>query len=127
MARFQSGQKVEKTSGYRFPGIVLDCVAKTNGLEVYLVEADHPDFTGMVHVFNENQLVERRNKVTLPPMDVGMGELWRHASGTVYIVTQITIDKHSLEWCVSYTIPKSTAVTWTQRYDVFKQHFMRVS
>lgn len=61
MPKFKKGDRVEKTSGYRYPGIVLACVEKVNGLEVYLVEADHPDFAGMVHVFNETQLIERRH------------------------------------------------------------------
>jgi hypothetical protein len=73
MPRFKPGQKVEKSAGYRYPGIILGCLEKTNGLEIYNVEADHPDFAGMVHIFSEHQLVERSDRVQLPPDDVAVG------------------------------------------------------
>jgi len=61
MPRFKPGQKVEESAGYRYPGIILGC------LEIYNVEADHPDFAGMVHIFSEHQLVERSDRIQLPP------------------------------------------------------------
>ena len=127
MPRFGDKQSVEKVSGYRFPGIVLACVEKTNGNEIYLVEADHPDFAGMTHIFNENQLIERQKHKFAPnlaPTDVPIGSLWSHVdTGAVYVVTALSIDEATLEWLVSYTPVDRSSLIWTRKYDVFKTRF----
>lgn len=52
---FALGDRVEKRSGYRFPGIVT--AIDTTGPEPrYVVTADHPDFAGMKHIFSPRQL-----------------------------------------------------------------------
>ena len=59
-AKFKVGDLVEKASGYRYPGIVRSVYPKGDGELRYDVEADHPDFAGMLHIFSEAQLVPRR-------------------------------------------------------------------
>ena len=59
-AKFKVGDLVEKASGYRYPGVVRSVYAKGDGELRYDVEADHPDFAGMLHIFSEAQLVPRR-------------------------------------------------------------------
>lgn len=57
--RFHLGQKVQKRNGYRYPGFIDSRYRTRAGLIRYDVEADHPDFEGMIHIFAEDQLVER--------------------------------------------------------------------
>jgi heat shock protein HspQ len=64
MAKFTIGQLVEKKKGYRYPGIIRDAFPVDGDYPEdskmrYVVEADHPDFRGMLHIFSEDQLVER--------------------------------------------------------------------
>jgi hypothetical protein len=52
-------QKVQKIKGYKYPGIIL-CIFETlEGKIRYVVEADHPDFRGMLHIFSDNDIEER--------------------------------------------------------------------
>lgn len=60
--KFSVHDLVEKVSGYRFPGIVR-IVGTTDAGEVrYVVEADNPDFKGMLHIFAEGQLIARKEQ-----------------------------------------------------------------
>ena len=58
------GDRVEKVSGYKYPGII---VAKFNkidsGEERFVVECTASIVSGMLHIFREGQLqkVEKRN------------------------------------------------------------------
>jgi hypothetical protein len=52
-------QKVQKLSGYKYPGIIVAVFTTTEGRVRYVVEADHPDFRGMLHIFTDAQLEER--------------------------------------------------------------------
>lgn len=53
------GDRVEKRRGYKFPGVVVS-VFLTRGRERRLVvEADHPDFAGMLHIFKDDDLLAR--------------------------------------------------------------------
>jgi hypothetical protein len=47
---------VEKTEGYKFPGVVVACFRNLANENRYVVEADHWRFRGMLHIFNESQL-----------------------------------------------------------------------
>lgn len=55
-AKFIEGDHVHKPEGYLYPGVVRSVFTKSNGDIRYVVEATHPDFAGMCHVFNEGQL-----------------------------------------------------------------------
>lgn len=53
---FPVGAKVQKRQGYTYPGIVIGSVVTSQNQLRYVVEADHPDFKGMLHIFNADQL-----------------------------------------------------------------------
>ncbi len=55
--KFYIGQLVQKVSGYRYPGVVIGICTTRAGAVRYVVEADHPSFEGMLHIFNADQLV----------------------------------------------------------------------
>lgn len=55
-AEFSPGDLVEKASGYRYPGTIVGVVRTRAGAIRYVVEATHPDFAGMLHVFSGEQL-----------------------------------------------------------------------
>ena len=51
------GAKVEKISGYKYPGIVVARFNKLNSTEIRLVvECTEPTVYGMLHIFREGQL-----------------------------------------------------------------------
>jgi len=56
-AQFHVGQCVQKRSGYRYPGVVIGICATRAGAVRYVVEADHPSFRGMLHIFSGEQLI----------------------------------------------------------------------
>lgn len=54
------GMKVEKVSGYKFPGVVLAPFYTLSGKLRYAVEAEGEGFEGMIHIFSPEQLTERK-------------------------------------------------------------------
>jgi hypothetical protein len=50
------GDKVRKVSGYKFPGIVVAVFRNLKGEDRYVVECTVPEVTGMLHIYNRNQL-----------------------------------------------------------------------
>ena len=51
------GDRVEKISGYKYPGIIVARFNKLNSLEIRLVvECTEPTVYGMLHIFREGQL-----------------------------------------------------------------------
>lgn len=54
------GDSVKKRSGYEFPGIVVAAFHNCAGDVRYVVEATHSQFDGMLHIFNQDQLVRQR-------------------------------------------------------------------
>ena len=66
-AKFKIGDRVRKRSGYEYPGFVVSVF--TNGARAvrYVIEADHPAFSGMLHIFNEEQLELRGQEATDAP------------------------------------------------------------
>ena len=56
---FGVGDLVRKRAGYEYPGVVVSVFTTRAGAVRYVVEADHPAFAGMLHIFSEEQL-ERR-------------------------------------------------------------------
>jgi hypothetical protein len=55
-AKLKIGDRVRKRSGYEYPGFVVSVFTNRSGAVRYVVEADHPAFSGMLHIFNEEQL-----------------------------------------------------------------------
>lgn len=59
--QFDVGDKVQKGTGFRFPGTIR-AVFYTNAGELrYVVEADNEDFAGMLHIYNPKQLIARKD------------------------------------------------------------------
>jgi hypothetical protein len=57
--KFREFDKVEKSTGYLFPGVVVAVVSKLNGETRYVVECIAKEARGMLHIFNEDQLNTR--------------------------------------------------------------------
>jgi hypothetical protein len=53
------GDLVRKRAGYGYPGIIVSVFTTRAGAVRYVVEADHPGFAGMLHIFNGDQLEPR--------------------------------------------------------------------
>jgi hypothetical protein len=53
---FQLYEYVRKKKGYLFPGMIMAKFTTRSGATRYVVEAIHPDFKGMLHIFNGSQL-----------------------------------------------------------------------
>ena len=60
-AKFRMGDKVRKRNGYEYPGFIVSVFTNRAGAVHYVVEADHPAFSGMLHIFNEEQLELRES------------------------------------------------------------------
>jgi hypothetical protein len=56
---FKAGDRVKKRSGYEYPGFIVSVFTNRAGAVRYVVEADHPAFSGMLHIFNGDQLEHR--------------------------------------------------------------------
>lgn len=56
--RFRVGQKVHKTNGYRWPGVVVARFTNTNAEIRYVVECTVPEVAGALHIYAEGQLNE---------------------------------------------------------------------
>ena len=54
--KFQVGQKVEKVSGYRWPGVVVAVFTTLGGAERYVVECTVPEVAGALHIYAPNQI-----------------------------------------------------------------------
>jgi hypothetical protein len=52
-------QKVRKIKGYKYPGIIVSVFMTLDHRVRYVVEADHPDFRGMLHIFSDADIEER--------------------------------------------------------------------
>jgi hypothetical protein len=61
-AKFRMGDKVRKRNGYEYPGFIVSVFTNRAGAVRYVVEADHPAFSGMLHIFNEEQLELRESR-----------------------------------------------------------------
>jgi len=131
--QYQRLDKVEKITGYRYPGIYLGEITKVDGTTVHIVEADHPDFRGMVHVFSAAQLSRRDESQLYKPIpseleDIKVGQKWEHHKhGDLYEVVSLSLDEPTLEWLVTYKHSLNPALGWTRRASVFRDRFHRVS
>lgn len=57
--KFKKWQKVQKTDGYPWPGVVVSVFTNRKGQIRYVVECTVPQVAGALHIFNEAQLQER--------------------------------------------------------------------
>lgn len=60
------GDKVEKHSGYKYPGEIRAIFTNRAGKVRYVVEALHEDFEGMLHIFNGDQLIAEGDVTSTP-------------------------------------------------------------
>ena len=58
------GDLVRKRAGYEYPGVIVSVFTTQAGAVRYVVEADHPSFKGMLHIFNGEQLEPRAQAPT---------------------------------------------------------------
>ena len=54
--KFKVGDKVDKATGYKFPGTVVSVFHNTKGQLRYVVELEED---GLLYIFNESNLVKR--------------------------------------------------------------------
>jgi len=57
ISKFNTGDPVDKATGYKFPGVVVGVFKKLDGIILYAVEL--PEF-GLVHIFREENLIPRK-------------------------------------------------------------------
>jgi len=53
---YEKGAKVEKISGYKWPGKVLCSFTTLSGELRYVVECTVPEVSGALHIYNHQQL-----------------------------------------------------------------------
>ena len=53
---FKRGDRVNKKSGYTFPGVIVSIFPTTAGLPRAVVEATGEEYRGMLHIFSLEQL-----------------------------------------------------------------------
>jgi len=53
---FKIGDKVEKVSGYKWPGVVIAAFDTLVGERRVVVECTTPEVAGALHIYNEKQL-----------------------------------------------------------------------
>lgn len=54
----EEGDKVEKASGYKYPGIVVSKFKTLSGQVRYVVECTVPECSGMLHIYSESNLIK---------------------------------------------------------------------
>lgn len=56
MTPFKLGDTVQKTKGYKYPGVIVAVFTNIAGDTRYVVEATGEEYKGMLHIFNGEQL-----------------------------------------------------------------------
>jgi hypothetical protein len=54
--QFKVGDRVEKTSGYKWPGVVVSVFETLTGERRVVVECTVAEIAGALHIYNEKQL-----------------------------------------------------------------------
>ena len=54
--QFKVGDRVEKTSGYKWPGVVVSVFETLTGERRVVVECTVAQIAGALHIYNEKQL-----------------------------------------------------------------------
>jgi len=57
MALLAVGDRVEKNSGYKWPGVVIAVFDTLAGERRVVVECTTPEVAGALHIYNEKQLM----------------------------------------------------------------------
>lgn len=52
----KTGDKVEKSSGYKFPGVIVSVFETLAGQTRFVVECTIPGCEGMLHIYSEKNL-----------------------------------------------------------------------
>ena len=62
------GDRVEKVSGYKYPGIIVARFNKLNNSQQirFVVECTEPTVYGMLHIFREGQLKKVKEEIITP-------------------------------------------------------------
>jgi hypothetical protein len=55
-SQFKVGDKVEKVSGYKWPGVVVSTFDTLSGERRVVVECTVAEIAGALHIYNEKQL-----------------------------------------------------------------------
>ncbi|WP_299077125.1 hypothetical protein [uncultured Paraglaciecola sp.] len=53
---FKVGDMVEKTSGYKWPGVVVSVFHTLHGTPRYVVECTIPEVAGALHIYSASQI-----------------------------------------------------------------------
>lgn len=56
LAFFKVGDRVQKISGYSWPGVVVSCFSNLAGNRRYVVECTVPEVAGALHIYSADQL-----------------------------------------------------------------------
>jgi hypothetical protein len=62
MSSIEVGDAVEKTTGYKWPGIVVAKFATLNGQPRFVVECTVAEVAGALHIYSPEQLVHKNNE-----------------------------------------------------------------
>lgn len=54
---WQIGDKVEKATGYKWPGVVVSVFNTRKGKERVVVECTVPEVAGALHIYSPDQLI----------------------------------------------------------------------
>lgn len=56
MSGFKVGDKVEKTKGYKWPGVIVAIFTTSSAAERIVVECTVPEVSGALHIYSPDQL-----------------------------------------------------------------------
>jgi hypothetical protein len=57
--KFHLHQKVQKIKDFKYSGVIVSIFYTLDKKVRYVVEADHEDFKGMLHIFSDSDLEEK--------------------------------------------------------------------
>lgn len=60
-SRFSYGDRVRKTRGYRYPGIIVAVFSNREGQTRYVVECTVAEVAGMLHIYSDKDLEPDEN------------------------------------------------------------------
>ena len=97
--RYPIATKVQKKTGYAYPGVIVAVFNKLNGEIRYVVECTIPEVEGMLHIFSEKDLELRESARTT--IDKKSWEVIKNAFGELaYKKVEV-----SVPGCKKYNFP----------------------
>ena len=79
------GDRVEKISGYKYPGVIVAKFYKFDSTEErFVVECTEPAVSGMLHIFNGSQLKKMKREMAVNPFSLKKWWSWGKKKGTCY-------------------------------------------